>query len=86
MWPLLLLIWRLANRDFIMWTCLNPPRKTHVTVAQEEIATAVVVETIGVAEIAAGEEMIGVAEIAGAAEMIVEVLEMTLISKVIAWK
>jgi hypothetical protein len=39
-----------------------------------------------VAEIAAGEEMIGVAEIAGAAEMIVVVLEMTPISKVIAWK
>ena len=63
-----------------MWTCLNPPRKTHVIVAQEEIATAVVVETIGVAEIAAEEEMIG------AAEMIVVVLEMTPISKVIAWK
>jgi hypothetical protein len=63
-----------------MWTCLNPPRKTHEITALEEIGTAEAEEITVVAEIAEGEG------IAGAAEMIVKVLEMTLICKVIAWK
>ena len=69
-----------------MWTCLNPPRKTHEITALEEIGTAEVEEITVVAEIAEGEEMIGEEEIAVAAEMIVKVLEMTLTCKVIAWR
>jgi hypothetical protein len=69
-----------------MWTCLNPPRKTHEITALEEIGTAEVEEITVVAEIAEGEGMIGEGEIAGAAEMIVKVLEMIPTCKVIAWK
>jgi hypothetical protein len=63
-----------------MWTCLNPPRKTHEITALEEIGTPEAEEITVVAEIAEGEG------ITGAAEMIVKVLEMTLTCKVIAWR
>ena len=43
-----LLIWKQGSRDFIMWTCLNPPRKTHGITGLEEIGIVGVVETAGV--------------------------------------
>ena len=48
MWLPPLLIWKQGNRDFIMWTCLNPPRKTQEINGLEEIGIVEVVETVGV--------------------------------------